>query len=319
MALTALERLYSRTGQEAHDAANYAEARAYMRQCKCGEVKRCVDGSAGDFGAQIRALADQAYCNVMQHRERYVAAWVAETGLKPSESVLVQQDHGDGRTTFTAERRAIVADVGASVRAETGRCRCGHTVDLHRSIVVTEPSACRAAWCSCSRFLDVSRTASHADDGASSPPWMAEQYDSSTDGTDGMPAVPAIVVPGEPPMCATSPGLLEASTVTPTASQAGSDGAGPELSAEWWADWEAREAARPDRVVVTDWGLLFRASLLALLRSEIERADTLALSHDDRLRAVTWLREGLRAARHDPTTERALRLMAAAREVTGER
>lgn len=39
------------------------------------------------------------------HRERLVEAFLAETGLLPSEAMLVQQDHGNGRTSVWIERR----------------------------------------------------------------------------------------------------------------------------------------------------------------------------------------------------------------------
>lgn len=45
---------------------------------------------------------------IVKHKERFIAAWVAETGLLPSESELVIQDHGNGMTTVRV-RKAIKA------------------------------------------------------------------------------------------------------------------------------------------------------------------------------------------------------------------
>ena len=44
----------------------------------------------------IAKLAAERYAGLMQHRETYLAAWLAATGLHPTECVLVQQDHGNG-------------------------------------------------------------------------------------------------------------------------------------------------------------------------------------------------------------------------------
>ena len=45
---------------------------------------------------------------IAKHRERYIEAWMAETGLLPSESMLVEQHCADGRTTVRIERRAPI-------------------------------------------------------------------------------------------------------------------------------------------------------------------------------------------------------------------
>lgn len=43
--------------------------------------------------------------HVMANRERLCQAWIAETGLKPSESVLVQRQMEDGSIRIWVERR----------------------------------------------------------------------------------------------------------------------------------------------------------------------------------------------------------------------
>jgi hypothetical protein len=44
---------------------------------------------------------------ISANRERYVEAWFAETGLKPSESELVEHHHADGTVTVTVRARTI--------------------------------------------------------------------------------------------------------------------------------------------------------------------------------------------------------------------
>lgn len=53
---------------------------------------------------------------IARHKERLIAAWVAETGLLPSESELVIQDHGNGMTT--ARVRKFVPTVTVAERPE---------------------------------------------------------------------------------------------------------------------------------------------------------------------------------------------------------
>lgn len=47
------------------------------------------------FEVQLRSL--------MRHRERYVKAWIAATGLHPTECVLVERRMGDGSVRITIE------------------------------------------------------------------------------------------------------------------------------------------------------------------------------------------------------------------------
>ncbi len=42
---------------------------------------------------------------IMRNRERYVTAWVAETGVLPSEAVLIEQHMADGSIRLTIEKR----------------------------------------------------------------------------------------------------------------------------------------------------------------------------------------------------------------------
>jgi hypothetical protein len=45
------------------------------------------------FSDEIRALADRMTRRVMRHRERYIRAWVASTGLRPEESELIEETY----------------------------------------------------------------------------------------------------------------------------------------------------------------------------------------------------------------------------------
>lgn len=56
----------------------------------------------------LEAMVARSVAEVMAHRERYVKAWVAETGLLPSECEMVEEQHyGEDRvtTTITVRRR----------------------------------------------------------------------------------------------------------------------------------------------------------------------------------------------------------------------
>lgn len=63
---------------------------------------------ATDKGTPIAEAIDRAaaaaYQHVMENREAYLRAWVAETGLAPSECMLVEQDDGQGGRTVTVKR-----------------------------------------------------------------------------------------------------------------------------------------------------------------------------------------------------------------------
>ncbi len=64
-----------------------------------------IDGTNQRFVEEIAAAAQRHYQIIMANRERYLAAWIAETGLRPSESCLVEQRHADGSVTITVKRR----------------------------------------------------------------------------------------------------------------------------------------------------------------------------------------------------------------------
>lgn len=51
-----------------------------------------------------RLEVDEFHRAIIAHRERYLTAWIAETGLKPSECMLVQRTTPDG-ITMIVERR----------------------------------------------------------------------------------------------------------------------------------------------------------------------------------------------------------------------
>jgi hypothetical protein len=58
-----------------------------------------------DFQAQLRAAGEEKARFIMRNREALLEAWVAETGLLPSESVLVERRCDDGRIEIHVERR----------------------------------------------------------------------------------------------------------------------------------------------------------------------------------------------------------------------
>lgn len=47
----------------------------------------------------------RAVLEVMQNRERYLQAWIAETGCLPSEAELCQQTDADGTIRIWVQRR----------------------------------------------------------------------------------------------------------------------------------------------------------------------------------------------------------------------
>jgi hypothetical protein len=61
--------------------------------------------SDGEWAAAIDAIVTQKLRVIRENREVYITAWLAETGLLPSESALVEQQHADGRVSITVHRR----------------------------------------------------------------------------------------------------------------------------------------------------------------------------------------------------------------------
>lgn len=57
--------------------------------------------------SEILQLAEQHHRRLMRHRERYVKAWLAETGLLPSECEIVEERFttATGFTTRVTVRR----------------------------------------------------------------------------------------------------------------------------------------------------------------------------------------------------------------------
>ena len=56
------------------------------------------------FADLIRDVTEKRMRFVLKYRELLVEAWLAETGLKPSENELVEQVHGDGTVTVHVRR-----------------------------------------------------------------------------------------------------------------------------------------------------------------------------------------------------------------------
>jgi hypothetical protein len=57
------------------------------------------------FNQQIMDAADAALRRVNANRETLIEAWLAETGILPSEAMLVEQRMNDGTIRFWVEKR----------------------------------------------------------------------------------------------------------------------------------------------------------------------------------------------------------------------
>lgn len=62
-------------------------------------------GTRVDFAATLWQAARERIAYVTANRERLVEAWVAETGLLPSESVLVEKHEPDGALVVYVRKR----------------------------------------------------------------------------------------------------------------------------------------------------------------------------------------------------------------------
>lgn len=76
---------------------------------------------SADFSKIIMALAEEKLRYIAAHRERLVEAWIAETGLLPSESMLVEQNMQDGTTRVWIERQD--AEMNAKIAANRALVR----------------------------------------------------------------------------------------------------------------------------------------------------------------------------------------------------
>jgi hypothetical protein len=54
--------------------------------------------------------AEQQAREILAHREKYLKAWIAETGLMPSECELVEELHHDGTRRVYVRRRTPLAE-----------------------------------------------------------------------------------------------------------------------------------------------------------------------------------------------------------------
>lgn len=61
------------------------------------------------FGNTLRLAAEKMYRRVMRHRERYIRAWIAATGLHPLECEVVEQRMPDGSMVVYVRKREAVA------------------------------------------------------------------------------------------------------------------------------------------------------------------------------------------------------------------
>ena len=69
------------------------------------------------FGDSISASSARIIRNLMRHRERYLKAWIALTGLSPDECELVEEVYPMGpdftiRTVVTVRRRRAASSAG---------------------------------------------------------------------------------------------------------------------------------------------------------------------------------------------------------------
>ena len=64
-------------------------------------------GDEPSFAEKLRAASDNLFRRLMRHRDRYVKAWIAATGLRPEESVLVEKRMPNGDVVVTVRRREV--------------------------------------------------------------------------------------------------------------------------------------------------------------------------------------------------------------------
>ena len=87
---------------DACDCASYVGPT--VREHYQSQVAQAIrDAVKESVGTPIDQCADEQIAHVMRHRELYVEAWIAATGHRPEESVLVQQQREDGSTAMWAE------------------------------------------------------------------------------------------------------------------------------------------------------------------------------------------------------------------------
>lgn len=67
-------------------------------------------GNDVELAAEIAALANERIRVINANRERMIEAWIAETGLLPAQSELVEQHHRDGTITVHVRRRQATLD-----------------------------------------------------------------------------------------------------------------------------------------------------------------------------------------------------------------
>lgn len=70
-----------------------------------------------DFHDKLTELANSRLAYVRANREKIVEAWLAETGLAPSEAILVERHNGDGSISFSVERKEAHESAEASAAA----------------------------------------------------------------------------------------------------------------------------------------------------------------------------------------------------------
>lgn len=73
----------------------------------CGPLVLDPQLEPNEFQVAIQREAERRVRFIMQNRERLLEAWIAETGLLPSESELVEQNFHDGSTVVFIRRRDV--------------------------------------------------------------------------------------------------------------------------------------------------------------------------------------------------------------------
>jgi hypothetical protein len=71
---------------------------------------------------EIVAYAERAFALILENREKYLSAWIAETGMTPSECELVEDRSDPLRTVVSVRPRSAPALPVARVTPSCFRC-----------------------------------------------------------------------------------------------------------------------------------------------------------------------------------------------------
>lgn len=86
----------------------YVAAAAYARRrWKVAQIDT-VPPIAGVSLSAIQASAKERWRAIMKERERYIEAWIAETGYRPSQCQLVELHEADRTVVYITRKRGPV-------------------------------------------------------------------------------------------------------------------------------------------------------------------------------------------------------------------